>query len=158
MTHRSPQWRKLGKIFDPADHRLPSGCTEFAQSPQALVCDGFVRVYFSTRQREPQTGKFLSHVAFVDFDQDLQHVVRVSDQTAIELGERGCFDEHGIFPFNVLRHDDKVYAYTCGWSRRVGVSVETGIGLAISEDDGTTFRRRHVPFEDDVCPYNELPR
>lgn len=24
--------------------------------------------------------------------------------------------------------------------------------------DGTTFRRRHVPFEDDVCPYNELPR
>lgn len=24
--------------------------------------------------------------------------------------------------------------------------------------EGTTFRRRHVPFEDDVCPYNELPR
>jgi predicted DNA-binding transcriptional regulator YafY len=24
--------------------------------------------------------------------------------------------------------------------------------------EGTTFRRRHVPFEDDVCPYNELRR
>ncbi|WP_170560617.1 helix-turn-helix transcriptional regulator [Ruegeria atlantica] len=23
---------------------------------------------------------------------------------------------------------------------------------------GTSFRRRHVPFEDDVCPYNEFPR
>ena len=22
----------------------------------------------------------------------------------------------------------------------------------------TTFRRRHVPFEDDVCPYNDVPR
>jgi predicted DNA-binding transcriptional regulator YafY len=24
--------------------------------------------------------------------------------------------------------------------------------------EGTTFRRRHVPFEDDVCPYRDLPR
>ena len=24
--------------------------------------------------------------------------------------------------------------------------------------DGTSFRRRHVPFEDDVCPYSELAR
>ncbi len=24
--------------------------------------------------------------------------------------------------------------------------------------DGTTFRRRHVPFEDDVCPFRDLPR
>lgn len=24
--------------------------------------------------------------------------------------------------------------------------------------DGVQFRRRHVPFEDDVCPYSDLPR
>ena len=24
--------------------------------------------------------------------------------------------------------------------------------------EGTQFRRRHVPFEDDVCPFSELPR
>lgn len=24
--------------------------------------------------------------------------------------------------------------------------------------EGTQFRRRHVPFEDDVCPFNEMPR
>ncbi|MEO0665245.1 MAG: WYL domain-containing protein, partial [Pseudomonadota bacterium] len=24
--------------------------------------------------------------------------------------------------------------------------------------DGTRFRRRHVPFEDDVCPWNDLPQ
>ena len=24
--------------------------------------------------------------------------------------------------------------------------------------EGPAFRRRHVPFEDDVCPYNDLPR
>lgn len=24
--------------------------------------------------------------------------------------------------------------------------------------EGTKFRRRHVPFEDDVCPYEELSK
>ncbi len=46
------KWKKLGKIFDPTDHSLPNGCVEFAQSPQALVCADFIRVYFSTRKRD----------------------------------------------------------------------------------------------------------
>lgn len=134
------KWRKLGKLFDPTDHALPSGCVEFAQSPQALVCDGFVRVFFSTRAADAG-GKYLSHVAFVDMDDDLRNIVRVSQDPVLPLGQLGCFDEHGIFPINVVRHGRRVLAYTTGWSRRVSVSVETAIGLAISEDDGETFRR-----------------
>ena len=42
---------------------------------------------------------------------------------------------------NVLKHENKIYAYLSGWSRRVSVSVETGIGLAMSYDDGKTFKR-----------------
>ena len=42
---------------------------------------------------------------------------------------------------SVVRHGDAIYGYTCGWSRRVSVSVETAIGLAISRDDGMTFQR-----------------
>ncbi|WP_182867670.1 hypothetical protein [Stieleria mannarensis] len=141
MTRQAPRWRKLGRIFDPTDYDLPADCAEFAQSPQALVCDDFVRIYFSSRQRDADTGKFLSHVLYVDFDWDLQHVLRVADHPVISLGERGCFDEHGIFPLSPLRVGDQVFAYTCGWSRRVGVSVETGIGLATSDDGGTTFQR-----------------
>ena len=68
-------------------------------------------------------------------------MIRVSDKTVIPLGELGCFDEHGIFPMNVVRHGDAVYGYTCGWSRRVSVSVDTAIGLAISRDEGLTFQR-----------------
>ena len=43
------KWTKRGLLFDPGRHPLPDGCTEFAQSPQALVFDDFVRIYFSTR-------------------------------------------------------------------------------------------------------------
>jgi len=135
------RWKKLGKIFDPTQHELPHGCEQFAQSPQALVFDDFVRIYFSTRSVDARNGKYLSHIAFVDMTKDIAEVIRVSDRTVIPLGGLGCFDEHGIFPMNVLRHGDAIYGYTCGWNRRVSVSVDTAIGLAISRDGGLTFQR-----------------
>ena len=134
------RWTRLGKIFDPTEHELPNGCTQFAQSPQVLVFDDFVRIYFSTRAVDTN-GKFLSHIAFVEMRKNLRDVIRVSDRTVIPLGGLGCFDEHGIFPMSVLRVGNAVYGYTCGWNRRVSVSVDTAIGLAISHDDGLTFQR-----------------
>ena len=134
-------WEKMGKIFDPTKHILANGCIEFAQSPQALVVDDFVRIYFSTRQRDPGNGKFLSHISFVDMDKSFKTIGRVSTGTVIELGTLGCFDEHGIFPMNILRYGDTIYAYTCGWNRRVSVSVDTSIGFAVSIDNGLTFKK-----------------
>lgn len=140
---RAPEpltWRRVGKIFDPSDFALASGCTAFAQSPQALVFDDRVRIYFSSRQPD-RNGKFLSHVCYVDMARDLGSVIGVNQSPVIELGALGCFDQHGIFPMNVLRHEGRIHGYTSGWTRRVSVSVDTGIGLAFSEDDGRTFRR-----------------
>ena len=134
------RWRKLGKIFDPTQHALPNGCVEFAQSPQTLMLDDRVRIYFSTRVRDP-LGKYLSHIAFVDFELDLSQILGVSKDTVIPLGDLGCFDEHGIFPINVLRDGDRVLAYTTGWNRKVSVSVDAAIGLAISRDNGLTFQK-----------------
>ena len=144
MSHpaaRPLKWKKLGRIFDPSRFELPNRCEQFAQSPQALVFHDFVRIYFSSRERDQRNGKYLSHVCFADFTKDFREVTRVSNRSVIELGKLGCFDEHGIFPMNVLRYADKIYGYTCGWSRRTSVSVETSVGLAVSDDDGLTFRR-----------------
>lgn len=99
-----------------------------------------VRVYFSTRERDA-VGKYLSHIAFVDFDRNMQDIVGISSHTVIELGDLGCFDEHGIFPINVLRDRDRVLAYTTGWNRKVSVSADASIGLAISHDEGLTFKK-----------------
>jgi hypothetical protein len=135
------KWVKLGLVFDPTEHQLPNGCTEYAQSPQALVFENFVRVYFSTRAKDPSNGKYLSHIAYVEMTKDLSLTIGVSTSAVISLGRLGCFDEHGIFPMNVLRVDGKIFGYTSGWSRRVSVSVETSIGLAFSRNDGVTFER-----------------
>ena len=132
---------RLGKVFDPTDHRLPQECKDFAQSPQTLEFDDFTRVYFCTRSVDPGGGTFRSHVAFADMRKDFSSVLRVSTSPVLPLGELGTFDEHGIFPINVLRHKGQVWGYTCGWSRRKSVSVDTAIGLVISDDNGDTFRR-----------------
>lgn len=135
------KWEKLGRIFDPADHVLASNCKEFAQSPQVVVFPDFVRIYFSTRERD-QVGKYLSHVAFVDMDKGFRRVLQVSKRPVLGLGARGTFDEHGIFPISPLRVDDRIFAYTTGWTRRASVSTDSGIGLAISTDGGETFVRQ----------------
>ena len=135
------KWKKLGKIFDPGQHLRGGGFVGFAQSPQALEFDDFVRIYFSTREKDPYCAKFLSRIAFVDMDKSLRALMRVSSHEVIPLGKLGCFDEHGIFPMNVLRHGNKIHAYTCGWSRRVSVSVDTAIGYARSHDRGLTFQK-----------------
>lgn len=135
------RWRKLGMVFDLSKHRLPEGCIGFAQSPQPVVFEHHVRVFFSTRAMDSKNGKFLSDVAFVDFTPDFSKVLRVSERSVIERGGLGCFDEHGIFPMNVVKYGNILLGYTCGWSRRVSVSVETGVGLAVSKDGGESFHR-----------------
>ncbi len=135
------KWKKLGKIFDPTNHQLPNNCVEFAQSPQTLVLDDCVRIYFSTREKDLATGKFLSHIAFVDMDKNLEQIINIASDTVIQLGELGTFDEHGIFPINIVKTNNQIVAYTCGWSRRVSVSVETSVGYAVSEDNGLTFKK-----------------
>ncbi|WP_426419112.1 hypothetical protein [Bradyrhizobium genosp. A] len=134
------KWRKLGKIFDPAEHKLPNDCLEFAQSPQALVLTDRVRVYFSTRRRD-EVGKYLSHVAYVDFDRNMRGILDISEHTVIELGELGAFDEHGIFPMHVFDDGDRVLGFTTGWNRKASVSADSSIGLAISKDGGRTFQK-----------------
>jgi hypothetical protein len=135
------RWHRQGKVFDPAEHRLPAGCASFAQSPQAWVGTETVRVFFSTRRPDRHGGKVVSEVVWVDLDRDFGRVRAVATAPSIELGGRGCFDEHGIFPMHVMQDGERLRAYTSGWSRRQSVSVETAIGLAFSDDGGRSFQR-----------------
>lgn len=134
------KWKKLGKIFNPIEHKLSNSCIDYAQSPQVLEFDDFVRIYFSTRALD-NSGKFVSHISYVEMDKEFKSVKKISEKTIITMGALGCYDEHGIFPFNVLRDGKQILGFIGGWSRRVSVDIETSIGLSISNDEGLTFTR-----------------
>lgn len=126
-------WKKHGQIFAPQQFGL-----EYAKSPQAIVFQDFVRVYFSACKKDGQ--KLVSYVCFADFTKDFTRVLRIEKQIMTD-GKLGSFDEHGIFPFSPVCDGGRIFAYTSGWSRRVSVSVDTAIGLAVSEDSGESFQR-----------------
>ena len=134
------QWEKLGQIFTFDQSPFAERFTSHAQSPQALVLSDRIRVYFSTREVD-YTGKFLSHVQYVEYDHDFKKIIDYSKHEVISLGELGTFDEHGIFPLSPTPVGDKIYGYTNGISRRTSVDVESGAGFAVSEDGGKTFQK-----------------
>ncbi|HKU19081.1 MAG TPA: hypothetical protein VJP80_07500 [Candidatus Saccharimonadales bacterium] len=133
-------WEKLGQMFVFDTSPFKGRFASHAQSPQALVFKDRVRIYFSTRTVDA-TGKFLSHVQYADYTSDLARMIGHSEHEVISLGKLGCFDEHGIFPLSPVRVGDEVYGYTNGISRRVSVDVESGIGFAVSLDEGKTFKK-----------------
>ena len=89
----------------PKASRFGGRVVGFAQSPQAVPFDEFVRIYFSCRKLS-KNGKFLSVIRFVDIDKTLENILYVHKHDVIDQGQLGNFDEHGIFPFNVLRWDN----------------------------------------------------
>ena len=133
------KWTKLGQIFDFEKSPFSKKFSSHAQSPQAVVFDDYVRIYFTSRKID---GDFyISFPQYVDFTKDFSEIINYSKDEIIPLGNLGCFDEHGIFPFSPLKIGNEIKAYTSGWTRRVSVSVDSGIGLSISLDSGNTFKK-----------------
>jgi predicted GH43/DUF377 family glycosyl hydrolase len=136
------KWKKLGKIFDPRDHKGIEWLEEYAQAPSTLIFDDFVRVYFSCRPKRDENGQFVSYTAFVDLDRkNLFNIINIAKQPILPLGEKGCFDEFGTYPTSVIRANDEVWAYYAGWTRCISVPFNVGIGFAKSKDGGETFQR-----------------
>lgn len=129
------KWKKLGRIFNPADHPGRYFMDEFAQAPSVIVYDDFFRVYFSCRPKADANGQYVSYSAFADFKkQEPFEVIRVSDNPILGLGERGTFDEFGTYPVSVIKEDDHFYAFFGGWTRCESVPFNVAIGFAESKD------------------------
>src|SRR4051812_46491274 len=113
------KWKKLGRVFDPTQVEGRYFLKEFAQAPATLVFDNFLRIYFACRPlRDPVTGQYVSHTAFVDVNKDnFLEIINFSEKPIFNLGEPGTFDEFGTYPTSILRDNDKLVAYFGGWTR-----------------------------------------
>jgi hypothetical protein len=134
------KWKKLGQIFDFNKSPLKDSFVSHTQSPQAVVFDNFVRIYFTSRIKDTEKT-FISIPQYADFSKDFKTIINFSDKEIIQRGKLGCFDEHGIFPFSPSFVNGNLYAYTSGWSRRISVDVDGGIGFAVSNDNGVSYER-----------------
>lgn len=127
-------WKRMGRIFNPADYDWAGS---HAQVPTPLLYDDRVRVFYADRNAD---GK--SYTTYVDLDRkDLSRVIYCHKQPILDFGAPGTFDDDGVMPSYALRHEGRVLLYYSGWNRGVTVPYRNAVGIAVSDDDGATFRR-----------------
>lgn len=130
------RWSEGRLVFATAGQRswmASHGCT-----PTAIVLIDRFRVLFA-----PRDNKGRSIPSYVDLAlDDPGRVLDVGAAPIMELGELGTFDDGGIMPCSVTRDDDgRLFLYYVGWNASVLVPYRNAIGLAVSDDDGRSFRR-----------------
>lgn len=135
-------WEKLGQIFKVNGNYswMNSHTTPIA----TLLMEDKIRVYFSTRSAADENGNFISNSSFFDVSKDdPTNVLYVHDKPLFEMGDYGAFDEFGVMVTDVLEYNGKVYLYYAGWQRLGGgtAAYQVMLGLAISEDEGVTFKK-----------------
>lgn len=130
------RWEKRGRIF------VPDGCIPWMRSHATLpvahrLNDSVLRIHFAGRDDQN-----LARIGWLDVDpHDPVRLLDVSREPLLTLGERGTFDDNGMMPSCVVSSDSATYMYYIGWNPQVTVSYRLSIGLAVSEDDGQTYRR-----------------
>ena len=130
------KWAKQGLIFAP--DRNYDWMVSHASLPVVdQIANGQLRIYFGTRD-----GAGRSHTSFIEVDRENpRQVTYVHDSPVLEFGNPGTFDDSGIMPSWLVKHEGRKYLFYIGWNREVTVSYRLAIGLAISEDGGRTFQK-----------------
>jgi len=105
-----------------------------------IIDDTTIRVYFGVRDKQG-----ITRTTFVDLDaQDITDlkVKYVYDKPVLDLGKLGTFDDSGVNVSSIVRiSKHKLYMYYIGWNPSLTVPTRNSIGIAVSEDNGTTFYR-----------------
>ena len=131
-------WKKLGMIFDLKDHNI-GWLKSHAMLPTPLLLEDRIRVYFTGRDKNQN-----SRISFVDLDRaDPAKILHVHKQPILEVSKLGTFDDSGTLGTCAVMSCNKTYLYYTAYNIRVTVPYSNSIGLAVSTDEGITFKRMY---------------
>lgn len=121
-------WIKKGNIFN----------KEWAQLPVVESYPDSYKIYYSTRDEQGRSRPKYIQVYKDDFTDFIGKSVEID----IPLGKPGSFDSHGIMLSSIVTLEDGTkYMYYVGWSKRIDVPYWNSTGLAISKDNGITWKK-----------------
>jgi hypothetical protein len=123
-------WKYSYKIFDTENYSALPICF--------WLNDEVLRIYFSSRNKKNESIPFY-------FDFDFKNKKNLSEPTAIDIenGELGCFDDSGVMPTSIIKIGQEIYMYYIGWNLGITVPFRNSIGLAVSCDNGKTFKKKY---------------
>jgi hypothetical protein len=130
-------WEKGGLIYKP--NKKYAWNQSHAQVPVVdAVSEEIWRIYYSSRDMNNR-----SNVSYIEVEAgNPGKIIYEHNESLLELGKLGTFDDSGIMPSYILNHPDgKKFLFYIGWTTRGTVPYHNSIGLAISEDGGKTFSK-----------------
>jgi len=129
-------WIKKGIIYE-AKGQFPWMKTHASMPIADKIHDDVFRVFFSTRNSEN-----MASVAYVDLDiNNPKKIIKISSNPILSPGKLGTFDDTGVMASSLINYQEKKYLYYIGWNQSKTVPFRWSIGLAISEDNGESFKR-----------------
>ena len=129
-------WKKQGLIYKPSSSLWWNRTHAMIPVPEELD-DSLYKIYFSGRD-----GNNISHIGYIIIDlNNLNNIQKISSDPILNPGEIGCFDDNGVTPSCSIVTKNKTYLYYIGWNPGHNVRMHLFGGLAVSKDNGKTFRR-----------------
>ena len=130
------QWIKQGRILEPTG-QAPWLRTHAALPVVDLMSAERWRMYFSSRD---EFGR--SHIGWAELAaKDPRRTLGVSREPLLSPGLLGTFDDAGVTSSCLVRDEGRFYLFYTGWTRGVSVPFYLNAGVAVSDDEGRTFRR-----------------
>lgn len=132
-------WIKKGVIFDTnKEHWWNKTHTQIPTVE--LLEEGVFRVYYSSRDEKNR-----SHTSYFDVSaENPSELLYAHQEEILPLGDLGTFDDCGVMPTSILNYKQKKYLYYLGYNVRNTIPYHDSIGVAISEDNGATFKKAFV--------------
>jgi predicted GH43/DUF377 family glycosyl hydrolase len=136
MNEKKISWKKLGLVVEAQSDLW--WMQSYGMVPTLdKQSDGSYKIYFSGRDKNN-----VSHIGWVRVEpDDPTNLIEYSKEPVLSPGERGCFDDNGVTPASIVRHENKIFLYYIGWNPGHNVRMHLFGGLAISNDEGETFER-----------------
>lgn len=136
MSNKNLVWKKIGKICGPRKNSYWTKSYCMLPTPLKIKTDLF-RIFYSSRNIKNQ-----SFITYTDIEiKDSIKIINHAKKPSLSPGELGCFDDNGVTPSSIIKFNNKIYLYYVGWKPRSTTRYSLMGGIAISKDNGKTFKR-----------------
>lgn len=115
-------------------------------TPHAMqISHGVIRIWGGVRDKDG-----VSRIKYIDVDENNPcNILHISSKPALDIGNKGCFDDNGMILGDILNVKGRLYMYYVGFQKVQKVKFLAFSGLAFSDDMGETFYRfSEVPILD----------
>lgn len=130
-------WKKLGRFIETGKNVKGVDIIHSMDPSVCQIKDDKFRAYFSNRNSNNQSVIYST-------DLSLLSPIETSEfnpNPVLTPGELGAFDDNGVTASCLVKDDGLWYLYYIGWKPRSTTRFGLMTGLAISENEGKTFKR-----------------